>query len=300
MTWSVDSSWPADHPLITDPALREWADGVREVGADLLPVRMLRYLPGRRVTSLCQSATGELFVVKVFAGPRARGNERRLQALAATMGNAVPEPRGCDAAGHVAVIRWQPGTVFDQLDDAPFVAAAASIGRVLRALHGSGAVLDRTWAWHDEIALLERRLSADLRGELEQLRAATAHLAEAELAPAHRDFHPRQVVIGRDGPALIDLDDAAMAPQSLDLGNFVAHLLRDAAIGERSWWATNEALSAVVDGYGGAADDHELWVRLALLRLAGLAETRHHRLDWQASILDLLRRRQQGDRLVMR
>jgi Ser/Thr protein kinase RdoA (MazF antagonist) len=300
MRWSVEACWPADHPALADPALRPWAEGIGEVAADLTPQRVLRYLRSRRVTTLCSSPAGELFVVKVFASPRARGNERRLSELAGRLGDVVPEPRGCDDAGHVAVIRWQHGPVFDQLDDAQFADAAAPVGRVLRALHSSGAVIDRTWSWHDETALLDRRLPATLRSELDSVRAATSHLADAALVASHRDFHPRQVVVRADGPALIDLDDAAMAPRALDLGNFVAHLLRDAAIGERSWWATNEAIARVVEGYGGADDDHELWVRLALLRLAGLAETRHDRLDWQAAIVDLLRRRQPADRLARR
>ena len=49
--------------------------------------------------------------------------------------------------------------------------------------------------------------------------------------PAHRDLHAAQVVVAPGAVRLIDLDEAAMAPAGLDVGNFLAHLDRDAALG---------------------------------------------------------------------
>lgn len=74
----------------------------------------------------------------------------------------------------------------------------------------------------------------------------------------------------------IDLDDAAMAPRGLDVGNFVAHLRKQAAIGQR--WppaVIDVAISAFIDGYGTPRDNLECWERLSLAPLAALAETRY-------------------------
>ena len=86
----------------------------------------------------------------------------------------------------------------------------------------------------------------------------------------------------------IDLDDAAMAPAGLDVGNFVAHLRRDHAFGLRGADETRDAIEGFLDGYGEAPADLAAWERLSLIRLAGLATSRHNRYDWQHTIVSLI------------
>lgn len=279
--------WPADHPLRTDAALAPWA----EAAAGLCPgsrcVRVLRYLENRRVATLIEFPHGRA-VLKVFARPRARGNDRRLKSFAASpAGELVPTPLAVDSSGHVSVVSWAAGEVYDQVDDETFIAAAGYIGRALRRLHESNAALDRVWAYDDEVAQLRRRATPATRNAVEEIIAATAALANERLAPAHRDCHPRQVVLHGDRVMWIDLDDATLAPPALDVGNFVAHLRRDACLGRRDHGASEEAVGAFVDGYGRIDGDLEAWTRLALARLAGLAETRHRRPDQRRRLLAL-------------
>jgi Ser/Thr protein kinase RdoA (MazF antagonist) len=95
--------------------------------------------------------------------------------------------------------------------------------------------------------------------------------------PSHRDLHPRQVVLSGHDIGFIDLDDCALAPPGLDVGNMVAHLRREAVIGRRQHDVAARAVSAFLTGYGAEPPDLQAWVALALARLASLAETRHGR-----------------------
>jgi thiamine kinase-like enzyme len=102
--------------------------------------------------------------------------------------------------------------------------------------------------------------------------------------PSHRDCHPGQVVRTENGVRLIDLDDSAMAPPGIDVGNFVAHLEMDAHIARRTSEGVAEAIDAFLEGYGLEPPTLDSWTRLSLARLAALAETRH-RLVERAEVL---------------
>lgn len=285
--------WPADHPALVDPALRPWADAAAHVVPDGRCIRVLRHLAGRRVASQValggsDGPDGPTGVLKVFASPRGRGNDRRLRALAAAgMEGLVPDPWGVDRSGHVQLVSFIDGVVFD--DEAPdrFVASARMAGRLAARLHGCGAELDRSWTWHDEVALLTKRATPTTRSAVEDVVARTAHLADEPLVSAHRDCHPKQMVRSGERASWIDLDDAAMAPPTLDVGNLIAHLLRDAALARRSEALTGAAVAAVLDGYGPVRGDLDAWIALALVRLAGLAESRHGAPDDARRILEL-------------
>ena len=272
--------WPADHPVSTDPGLSPWAGGIGEVAPGSRVVEVLRYLPGRRVATLVEHA-GELAVVKVFASPRARGNVRRLHALARSGAAAlVPTVLGCDAAGHVLAVTYRHGVLPGRMPDADYAALFGPIGAGLRRLHDSGSELDRRWEWDQEVAQLRRGAVPATTDLVETLVSSTRWLSGAALVPAHRDFHPRQVVLGADrSVAFIDLDDAAMAPRGLDIGNMLGHLVRERATGARSVAVAAAAGEAFLEGYGTCAgiDDGVVtaWTMLTVARLAGLAESRH-------------------------
>ena len=242
---------------------------------------VLRYLPGRRVATLVDYE-GELAVVKVFASPRARGNTRRLHALAgSSAAHLVPTALGVDAAGHVLAVNYRHGILPKGLSDAEYPACLYKVGAALRQLHDCGAELDRVWGWEKEVAQLRRRVTLATVDVVDLVAASTIWLSGAPLSPAHRDCHPRQVIVGADGTvAFIDLDDAAMAPRGLDVGNMLGHLVRERLTGKRSARVTVEASEAFLHGYGPCAELDEGvvtgWTMLAVVRLAGLAETRHH------------------------
>ncbi|NUO92345.1 MAG: aminoglycoside phosphotransferase family protein [Dermatophilaceae bacterium] len=272
--------FPADHPATLDPVLAEWAGGIDEAAPGAVPGQVLRHLPGRRIAVLTELG-GRVVVVKVFASPRARGNARRLLALAGTpVAGIVPAVVGCDPSGHVLAVSYHDGTIADHLPDNAYAGDFAAVGRALRSLHDSGADLDRQWSRDEEVAQLVRRQVPATAGLVHHLDESTQWLRGAPVVPSHRDFHPRQVVVTPEGGiALIDLDDAAMAPRGLDVGNMVGHLVRERLMGRRPAAVVEAATAAFLGGYGHSDDldaaTLQAWTTLSLVRLAALAETRH-------------------------
>ncbi len=107
------------------------------------------------------------------------------------------------------------------------------IADALHAFHTSGLDLGRR---HDPAKELD-----PLLGRVEGLGAACPSLDAAarrclatvqagreafdwRWRPVHRDFYHDQVLVGSDGLAVIDVDDAAMSEPAVDVANFAAHL----------------------------------------------------------------------------
>jgi hypothetical protein len=275
--------WPADHPAVTDGVLAPWASEADRLCPEAEVIRVLRHLPGRRVTTLVRTGDG-FAVLKLFATSRARGGHRRLTAFAESpAGPLVPRPIGY-RKGHLALVEFIPGTPLDQLGDDGVVAAAGLAGRALRRLHDSGAVLDRTWVLGDEIAQLRRTAGPATRTAVERAIARWAPPDQRGTVPSHRDCHPGQVVWTEDRVRFIDLDDSAMAPPGLDAGNFLAHLQMEAFLERRTKDSAAKAVDAFGSGYGSEPPALRAWTQLALVRLAALAETRHKSVE-QATVL---------------
>lgn len=96
----------------------------------------------------------------------------------------------------------------------------------------------------------------------------------AALAPAilHRDLHPGQVLMGRDEPGLIDLDDISLGEPVLDVGNLTAHLLLSVVRGDAG---SDEAdVNRLLAGYAKFRpldrERERVYRAAALLRLASL------------------------------
>jgi Ser/Thr protein kinase RdoA (MazF antagonist) len=87
----------------------------------------------------------------------------------------------------------------------------------------------------------------------------------------HRDLYEEQVLVG-ERIGLIDLDDAALGPAELDIGNLLAHLQ---LLALRAGNALAGLAVPLLEGYSasGATLDQALLDRcrkLSLLRLAGI------------------------------
>src|SRR5262245_9349301 len=120
--------WPADHPALTDPALASWAVDADRLCPEAEVIRVLRHLPGRRVTTLVRTHDG-LAVLKLFATSRARGGHRRLSAFADSPARSlVPRPLGY-RKGHLALVEFIPGTPLDRVADVALTPAAGLAGR---------------------------------------------------------------------------------------------------------------------------------------------------------------------------
>jgi Ser/Thr protein kinase RdoA (MazF antagonist) len=157
------------------------------------------------------------------------------------------------------------------------LAACARVGRVLATWHRAGrgirsnALRPHTFADEERI-LLERAGSAPAP-IAEAVRAALAELQGSWLCTTvvHRDLYEEQILLGCAGVGLIDLDDAALGPPELDVGNLLAHVELLELRRDRDF--SLEA-TALLDGYTAPLDRALLdrCRRLALLRLACIHE----------------------------
>ncbi len=277
--------WPSEHPVHQDGSLAGLIDAADELCPDARAGHVLRHVPGRRMAVFVDTSDGP-GVLKMFATPRARGNHRRLAMLAGTSASpCVPTSRGCDRTGHVGLVSWQPGRTLHDLTDDEWASGCAGAGAALAMLHASGATFDRAWSAADECEHLRRFADGPEGGLIARADSLGERLDGDELVSAHRDFHPKQVVIDAGDPHLIDLDDAAMAPAALDVGNFLAHLTQEAVLGLRPRRAVDTARAGFLESYGDIDADIEVWEWLTLLRLAALARTRHARPDWCRALL---------------
>jgi Ser/Thr protein kinase RdoA (MazF antagonist) len=261
--------WPADHPVHTDPRLAEWRADADAVCPAASVVAVLRYVEARRVTTLVETPDGPA-VLKVYGSAEAAGNHRRLLALCLGAGSVPPpRPLAVGPAGHAGLLEYVPGDPLRKVSGAGFVAACAEVGRMLARLHASDVRLDRAWTARTEIDELARRFASGGDRWLPP--------APDALVPAHRDLNPSQVVVGPGTVRLIDFDEATMAPAGLDVGNFLAHLIKEVVQRRRPTVEVEQARVAFLRGYGRTPRDLPWWRGIALARLACRAEELRHR-----------------------
>lgn len=236
-----------------------------------IKIEVLKDKPGRRRTMRARGPHGTA-IVKQYASDRAPVVAARLQALADGPSEpVVPAVLGCDADAHVIVLSDFRGTPFSQ-----DLGAAGSVGRALGAWHASWAGLrpaplsDHTPA--RELAALDRWVAGADPSPAEAAVAIRRRLADVTWTSAtvvHRDLYEEQILIGPT-VGLIDLDDAALGPAELDLGNLLAHLQ---LLARRAEVDVRSAITELLTAYRatGPPLNHDLLDDLRLLSLARLA-----------------------------
>jgi Ser/Thr protein kinase RdoA (MazF antagonist) len=209
-----------------DRAMIDYLEPV--VGA---PVRLelLKQKAGRRSTYRAHGSRGTA-IVKVYEPDRARTVARRVASL--REGPFEPRvPQVWAETDQMVVLSEIPGRPLRASVLAGDAAACNRAGTVLGFWH---------WYWRDRPpdVLARHTLARELEILQRESERAPEPIAEAvafalkavatdpEWPPAtviHRDLYEEQVILG-DEVGLIDLDDAAIGPPELDVGNLCAHL----------------------------------------------------------------------------
>jgi Ser/Thr protein kinase RdoA (MazF antagonist) len=245
-------------------------------------VEVLKHKPGRRTTSRAVGAR-RTAIVKVYASERAPVVAARLAALAAGPPEpVVPEVLLCDTDAHLVALSEVPGEPLREalLGGELDVCARAgeALGRWHRAWEGTSpdALLPHTV--DRELEILGARIEGASPEIAQAVRAVLPRVATTTWEPAtvvHRDLYEEQIMVD-ERIGLIDLDDTALGPPELDVGNLVAHIELLAIRAEIDLTGATEAL---LHGYGrtGPTLDAGLLARcraLTLLRLACIHENR--------------------------
>jgi Ser/Thr protein kinase RdoA (MazF antagonist) len=188
----------------------------------------------------------------------------------------VPEVLLCDVEAHLVALSEVPGEPLRGPLLSGDLETSVRAGAAIGAWH-------RAWQDRAPDALVPHTLDRELeilRARVEQAPAAVraavggaiAAIADGEWeypTVVHRDLYEDQVLVG-DRIGLIDLDDVALGPPELDVGNLLAHVDLLALRSETNLSAPADAL---LDGYrhSGPSLDAALLARcraLTLLRLA--------------------------------
>jgi Ser/Thr protein kinase RdoA (MazF antagonist) len=251
-------------------------------------IEVLKDKPGRRVTLRARGPRGSA-IAKAYASQRAPTVAARVGALdAGPPEPLVPHVLLLDEALHLVVLSEVPGEPLTAALAGGDGETCARAGRALGAWHAAwlgtppGAHRPHTAA--RELEILEARLERTPAPLAAAVRARLTGLADSEWgAPTivHRDLYEEQIMVG-ERIGLIDLDDSALGPPELDLGNLLGHLV---LLGRRRGSDLRGVTAAFSKGYAGAGPplDAALLERcraLTLLRLACIHD--------DASLLDAI------------
>jgi len=214
-------------------------------------------------------------------------------------------PLGYHGGRRVLLQAWVEGEPWgDGLNAPDAVAACRDSAVALRALHAvdPGSL--------PSLASFPRMLAETRRVLLDLARVSAAALAETALGlgaeldrsgrgvspgdrrVVHGDFHPHQLLVGRDGPTLVDWDEAGAGDPRVDVGNLLAHLhlaeLEGRVPAERAAHLRNAFCRAYCAG-GKIDAGLGFFVALHLAKLA-MAPFRALAGDWETTSLAILER----------
>jgi Ser/Thr protein kinase RdoA (MazF antagonist) len=235
----------------------------------------LKHKPGRRRT-LRAHGSRRRAIVKLYASDRATTVAARVAALASGPPEPVlPSVLACEPELRMVVLTDVTGRPLTGALLAGDAAACRRAGQALgswhRAWRGRAPEPLRRHGVERELEILDRRAEALSPGLAADLRSAAADLSEPWDCPTvvHRDLYEEQILLG-DRVGLIDLDDAALGPPELDLGNLLAHLDLLALRSGRDLDAMSAQILAGYECAGDRLDEPLLdrCRRLARLRLA--------------------------------
>lgn len=237
-------------------------------------LEVLKHKPGRRSTWRAVGSRGRA-IVKQYESDRAPSVAARVAALGAgPVEPAVAELLACDPELRLVVLSEVPGAPFREAVLAGDLTASARVGAAVARWHTAWRGVDppgfRSHTADREVDLLLAHADAApaALGDAVRTAASTMSGGWACSTVIHRDLYEEQVLVGgRIG--LIDLDDAALGPPELDLGNLVAHL---ELLAIRSGRRLTPVVDALLDGYAAVGPVDPLLLdrlrRLSLLRLA--------------------------------
>jgi Ser/Thr protein kinase RdoA (MazF antagonist) len=248
-----------------------------EIVGSPVELEELKHKPNRRRTV---RARGPLTtaIVKQYSSDRATVVARRVSALAGGPTEPlVPSVLHFDPELHTVVLSDIPGRPLREALLLGELGACRRAGAALGAWHTAwtgaapSGLSEHTAAREIDIIslLLEETSPVVARAVSDALPVLSG--AWRCTTVVHRDLYEEQIMIG-ELVGLIDLDDAALGPPELDMGNLVAHL---ELLERRRRVSLNAVTRALFDGYEktGPALDRPLLNRcraLALLRLACL------------------------------
>ena len=222
----------------TDRLQEEWCD---QFPTGQLSVDALRYKPERRFVGAVMVAAKPVAAVKLYAGREYDRAQRNAKVLTDVRGARLPRRLGRCRKQRYVLSEWVTGVRLREVmaQRRNLTNVAERVGATLATLHSHRC--SRLRLAPSDLANAEAKIAmAAIADVLPNLAQRTAKLAldiadglvDATVEPCvcHGDFYLDQVLV--DGEvALLDLDNACIGDPARDLGNFIAHLEREAFSG---------------------------------------------------------------------
>ncbi|MGH3090003.1 MAG: phosphotransferase family protein [Rubrobacteraceae bacterium] len=270
-------------------------------------LKRIAYKPERRCVAALLTEDGPQAVLKMHTRhsyPTRRGNAEAFVArgplgLAAKLGHSDHY--------RTVVSEWLTDRPLGEEISTPTLDAGAveTVGAALAELHAQEPrwLAGLTRAAEAEALLAEaawlEAVCPWLAGGADELaRRLCGHLVDAPPVdgPVHGDFHVRQILLKDDhsGAAILDFDGAFRGDPATDLGNFVAHLERDALRGRFPPRRVAPIRDALLEGYRAATRRSvpprvDLYAAVGLYRLAPRF-FRYNEPGWPEKTTELLKR----------
>ncbi len=274
-----------------------------ELGESTL--RGLAYKPERRYVAQLLDDNGSRAVVKAYTASGYQSAQYKADVLESRGALRSARPIGRSDRHALLLFEWLSGRLLSEVISNPEMKLedVRAVGAALAELHAqSGDRLAQLTREAEAVALVEvasglgvlcpplANRAHDLAQRLAAQLASAPHLNR----PIHGDFYAKQALLGDDGVAFLDLDEAVRGDPAADLGNFIAHLHGDALSSTVAPDRAELVRDALLEGYRLATnsplpDRIELYTAAGLLRLSH-EPFRHRQPDWPERTAAILER----------
>jgi len=269
------------------------------------PLRCLAYKPERRYVAGLVAGEEDGAVLRVYAEPEYESALLAASAFASRELLRTPRRLGRSKRFRIIVQEWLPGCPLSEaLGDAELpLRTVEQVGAALAELHQQNPknLPIRSSAEEEEALVAVAKGIGEVCPHLAERARALAEWLAVRLVrvshttrPIHGDFYAEQVLLADERVAILDLDQAARWDPALDLGNFVAHLERDALCGRLLPDRVEPATTAFLDGYRrvGRQPNLDRVLRCTVAGLLRLAAEpfRHREPDWRENTEAILER----------
>lgn len=282
------SFFPNDNKLKVLPCLFDMAT-LKHLLCKLIPdrpdiwegtVQTLVYKPERRYVAKLLTDEGAQVVLKFYTKDDYHTVNTGTKAFRSHGQLSIPRRIGRSNRHHIIAFQWLPGRLASEAmyNDELECKEVESIGAAIAELHSQNpaglAYLKTETAYLHELAAWITYICPNLAGRIRDLaqRIAAGILQKPPVyRPIHGDFYAKQVLIKDGSAAILDLDRAVYGDPAADLGNFIAHLERDALRNNIPHNRVEQHKGALLKGYGAATNlptGIELYTAAGLFKLA--------------------------------
>ncbi|MEO7366930.1 MAG: phosphotransferase [Gemmatimonadaceae bacterium] len=267
---------------------------------------VVAYKPERRCVFKYNGGDGTTALIKAYEqNAFSAARKRALHFCSKPRLSGTQRLIGADESARLLAMNWLPGrSLAEEIRlPSPNLSHTDRAGRRLAEIHASEPDGLPEWSHsgaagrlHEIAAVFGVLLPPLFDRMLEVSSRVMAALNDVNGASvvSHGDFHTEQILIDGDRIALIDFDEALMAPPAFDIGSFISRLQMNAARGEISERVSEDAAESFVEGYAAnrAAPSKREILAFTALALLNVAQEpfRRRRAEWPSEIVAILDR----------